>query len=148
MILRALILVFSATLLMGCDPKPVKPNTTLSLKQLMEWVIDPNADVVWDSVKSISNAKGTTEIYPRTDAQWEAVRNSAATLVEAGNLLMVEGRAKDNKQWMAYAQRLSKTAEVALKAAQDKDKETLFNAGGEIYNACKACHDKYADFDK
>jgi hypothetical protein len=133
---------------MGCDPKPVKPNTTLSLKQLMEWVIDPNADVVWDSVKSISNAKGTTEIYPRTDAQWEAVRNSAATLVEAGNLLMVEGRAKDNKQWMTYAQRLSKTAEVALKAAQDKDKEALFNAGGEIYNACKACHDKYADFDK
>ncbi len=147
-ILKVLAVFLSAILLLGCGPKPAKPNTTLTLKQVMEWVIDPNADVVWDSVKSISNAKGTTEIYPRTDAQWEAVRNSAATLVEAGNLLMVEGRAKDDKQWMAYSQRLSRMAEVALKAAQDKNKDALFDAGGNIYNACKACHDKYADFDK
>jgi hypothetical protein len=114
----------------------------------MEWVIDPNADVIWDSVKSISNARGTAEIYPRTDAQWEAVRNSAATLVEAGNLLMIEGRAKDNKQWMDFANQLSKASELVLKATQDKDKDALFDAGGNIYNACKACHDRYADFDK
>jgi cytochrome c556 len=61
---------------------------------------------------------------------------------------MVTGRAKDDKQWMAYSQRLSRMAEVALKAAQDKNKDALFDAGGNIYNACKACHDKYADFDK
>jgi len=147
-LLKALAIVLSATLFLGCSPKPAQPNTTLTMKQVMEWVIDPNADVVWDSVKSISNAKGTTEIYPRTDAQWEAVRNSAATLVEAGNLLMLAGRAKDDKQWMTYSQRLSRTAEIALKAAQDKNKDALFDAGGNIYNACKACHDKYADFDK
>lgn len=146
--LKFLSVVLSSALLLGCGPKPAQPNTTLTIKQVMEWVIDPNADVVWDSVKSISNAKGTTEIYPRTDAQWEAVRNSAATLVETGNLLMVEGRAKDDKQWIAYSQRLSRTAEVALKAAQDKNKDALFDAGGNIYNACRACHDKYADFDK
>jgi hypothetical protein len=147
-LLKVLAIVLSATLFLGCSPKPAQPNTTLTMKQVMEWVIDPNADVVWDSVKSISNAKGTTEIYPRTDAQWEAVRNSAATLVEAGNLLMLAGRAKDDKQWMTYSQRLSRTAEIALKAAQDKNKDALFDAGGNIYNACKACHDKYADFDK
>lgn len=146
--LRTLCLALSGVLLLGCGPQPVQPNTTLTLKQVMEWVIDPHADVVWDSVKSISNIKGTTEIYPRTDAQWEAVRNSAATLIEAGNLLMVEGRAKDNKQWMEYSKRLSRTAEVALKAAQDKNKDALFDAGGAIYNSCRACHDKYADFDK
>jgi len=135
-------------LLMGCGPKPAQLNTSLTLKQVMEWVIDPNADVVWDSVKSISNAQGTTEIYPRTDAQWEAVRNSAATLIESGNLLMAQGRAKDDKQWVEYSQRLSRTAEIALKASQEKNKDALFDAGGKIYNACKACHDKYADFDK
>ena len=136
------------TLLLGCSPKAPQTNSSLSLKQVMEWVIDPNADVIWDSVKSISNAQGTTEIYPRTDAQWEAVRNSAATLVEAGNLLMIEGRAKDNKQWMDFANQLSKASELVLKATQDKDKDALFDAGGNIYNACKACHDRYADFDK
>jgi hypothetical protein len=145
--LKALGLFFGVVFLFGCSPKPPQANASLSLKQVMEWVIDPNADVVWDSVKSISNAKGTTEIYPRTDAQWEAVRNSAATLVEAGNLLMIEGRAKEGNQWMEYSKRLSRTAEIALKATQDKNKDALFDAGGKIYNACKACHDKYADFD-
>ena len=90
---KVLVLLFCPFILFGCGPKTPQPNTSLSLKQVMEWVIDPNADVVWESVKTISNAKGTTEIYPRTDAQWEAVRNSAATLMEAGNILMLEGRA-------------------------------------------------------
>ena len=146
--LKILVLLFCPFILLGCGPKTAQPNSSLSLKQVMEWVIDPNADVVWESVKSISNAKGTTEIYPRTDAQWDAVRNSAATLVEAGNILMLEARAKDDKQWMEYAKRLSRTSELALKATQDKNKEALFDAGGNIYNACKGCHDKYADFDK
>ncbi len=145
--LKTFSLFFGVILLIGCGPKPAQPNTSLTLKQVMEWVIDPNADVVWDSVKSISNAKGTTEIYPRTDAQWEAVRNSAATLIESGNLLMAQGRAKDDKQWVEYSQRLSRTAELALKASQEKNKDALFDAGGKIYNACRACHDKYADFD-
>ena len=145
--LKTFSLFFGVILLTGCGPKPAQLNTSLTLKQVMEWVIDPNADVVWDSVKSISNAQGTTEIYPRTDAQWEAVRNSAATLIESGNLLMAQGRAKDDKQWVEYSQRLSRTAEIALKASQEKNKDALFDAGGKIYNACRACHDKYADFD-
>jgi cytochrome c556 len=85
----------------------------------MEWVMGSNADVIWDSVKSIFNAQGTTEIYPRTDALWAN-----------------------------YAKHLSKSAETALNATQAKDKDALFVAGGNIYNACKACHDKYTDFDK
>ena len=110
----------------------------------MEWVIDPAADVIWDSVKSIITEKGTKEIAPHTDAEWDAVRNAAATLVEAGNLLMVEGRAKDSKEWMAAARRLSDTGNAALKAAQAKNVESLFAEGGNIYKACSTCHQKYA----
>jgi cytochrome c556 len=114
----------------------------------MEWVIDPSADVVWDSVKYITTSSGTEEISPKTDADWEFIRNSAATLIQAGNILMLDHLAKDNQQWHEFAKRLSTNAEVALKAAQNKDKDALFDAGGNIYNACKACHDKYANFDK
>ena len=144
------IILFSLSLaLLGCTPDKPKTNTTsLNLKQLMEWVIDSNADVIWDSVKFITTNEGTKEIFPQTNQEWEAIRNSSATLIEAGNLLMLEGRAKDNGEWVKYAQRLSNTAEVAMKAAQEKNKETLFDAGGNIYNACKACHDKYAQLDK
>ena len=146
--LKVAVLLSCFALLLGCSPKTPALNNSLSLHQLMEWIIDPNADVIWDSVKSISTVKGTTEIYPRTDEQWDAVRNSAAILLEAGNILMIEGRAKDNKQWLEYAKQLSSASEVTLKAAQDKNKDALFDAGGNIYNARKACHDKYADFDK
>ena len=148
MSLKTISLLLCFLILFGCSPKAPPPNSSLSLKQLMEWVIDPHADVVWDSVKFISNKNGDTEIYPRSDEQWESVRNSSATLIEAGNMLMVVGRSKDDQQWIIYAHQLSQTAELALKASIDKNKEALFDAGGNIYNACKACHDKYADFDK
>ena len=136
-------------LLFGCSSLPPPPaaqpfTAVVNLKQLMEWVIDPAADVIWDAVKSIITEKGTQEIAPKTDEQWAAVRNGAATLAESANLLMIEGRARDNKEWMAAARRLTTTAEQALKAAEAKQVDALFAAGGEIYKACKACHDRYA----
>ena len=136
-------------LLVGCSPPPPPPpappfNTTLALKQVMEWVIDPAADVIWDSVKSIISEKGTQEIAPKTDAEWDGVRNAAATLVESGNLLMQQGRAKDQQEWMAAARRLSDAGGEALKAAQAKNTAALFDEGGNIYKACSGCHAKYA----
>ncbi len=144
-------LALSTVLLCGCNappppPPPAAPPFTavVNLKQLMEWVIDPAADVIWDSVKTIITEKGAHEIAPQTDEQWAAVRNGAATLAESANLLMMEGRAKDNKEWMAATRRLITTAGQALKAAEAKDAAALFTAGGDIYNACRACHQRYA----
>ena len=45
---------------------------------------------------------------------------------------------------MTAARRLGDAANQALKAAQAKNTETLFNEGGNIYKACAACHSKYA----
>jgi hypothetical protein len=138
--------------LAGCGapppPPPPKPpfNTTLVVKQVMQWVIDPAADVIWDSVKSVITEKGTQEIAPHTDAEWDNVRNAAATVMEAGNLLMIEGRARDQKEWLAAARRLSDAGSEALKAAEAKNTETLFAAGGNIYKACAACHQQYAQY--
>lgn len=133
-------------LLSSCGAPPPAPpfTTTVALKQVMEWVIDPAADVIWDSVKSIITDKGVKEIAPHTDAEWDNVRNAAATIVEAGNLLMIDGRAKDQKEWMAAAHRLSEAGSQALKAAQAKNTTALFDEGGNIYKACAACHAKYA----
>jgi hypothetical protein len=132
----------------GAPPPPVTPappfHTVLNLKQFMEWVLDPAADTVWDSVKTIITKAGAQEIAPKTDEQWAAVRNGAATLTEAGNLLMIEGRAKDSKEWMLAARRLIDAADTARVAAEAKNPETVFNTGGDIYNACRACHLKYA----
>lgn len=132
-----------ALLCSGCSELPPF-STTLSMKQFMEWVVDPAADVIWDSVKTVMTLEGTKEIRPRTDEEWAAVRNGAATLAESGNLLMIEGRARDRKEWMAAARRLIDMSGRALKAAEAKNVDALFAAGEDIYHACAACHRQYA----
>jgi hypothetical protein len=118
-------------------------NNVTDLKQLMNWVIDPAADVVWASVGTIVSAEGKQEIAPRTDDEWTAVRNSAATVAESANLLMLPGRARNQDDWMAKARNLSEAATEALRATEVKDTEALFTAGGNIYQACSDCHAKY-----
>jgi hypothetical protein len=140
----------SATLLLGCSPPPPAPPAAppvapiLTLKQTMEWVLDPAADVIWDSVKSIITASGTKEIKPETDEQWTAVRNAAATLTESGSMLMLDGRAKDRGEWVKMVKSLVTNAEQAMKAADAKSVEALFAAGGDVYVSCRTCHQLYA----
>ena len=43
----------------------------------------PNADIVWEAVKTIDSAKGTEEIRPKTDDEWTALRNAAIIIVNA-----------------------------------------------------------------
>src|SRR5207253_7284087 len=109
----------------GCAEAPQQVGSAiqpaLATKQLMEWVIDPGADAVWESVKTIITEKGVQEIAPQTDEQWEAVRNGAATLVAGADLLMRDGYARDAGEWMSAARRLIATAETARKAAEAKD---------------------------
>lgn len=120
---------------------PFKPVATV--QQLMHDVVYPNADIVWESVGTIISYEGTEEIYPKNDKEWEAVERSALTLTEAGNLLMIERRAKDRGAWMERAGALIDAASVALKAAQNRDAGAIFDSGEGIYYACEGCHVQY-----
>ena len=117
-------------------------HTIADTKQLMNWILDPAADVVWGAVGTIITAEGTERIEPKTDEEWTAVRNSAAVVAESGNLLMLPGRARD-QEWMDFARKLIDTANETLQAAEAKDAETLFTAGSDMYLVCAACHEKY-----
>lgn len=118
-------------------------HTMLTTKQLMSWIIDPNAVAIWNSVGSVVTDKGTEEKHPKTDEEWATFRNAAATLVESGNLLMLDGRAVDNDRWMATSRGMADAAATVLEAAEAKDVEAYFDAGGALYEACTACHSKY-----
>jgi hypothetical protein len=109
----------------------------------MQGVVDPCADVVWESVATIFTKQGVEERRPRTEAEWANVRNHAMMLTEAGNLLMMPPRAKDGDQWMKMAQRLIDTSSVALRAAEAHNVDQLLLIGGEIDEACENCHKKY-----
>ncbi len=148
-ILRSLLLACTI-FLASCTTTYERPpfNSPLTTHELMEWVLDPAADGVWGAVGWISNSEGDKEFFPKTQEEWDVVRNSAATLMEAANLLMLDNRAVDKKNWMQAARRLSKNAEIALAAAKAKDVKLVFDIGAEIYNACSSCHYQYANFDK
>ena len=127
----------------GPEPPPFKP--VADVKQLMQAVIDPAADAIWDATGWIVTPQGEEERKPKNDAEWVAVRNHAIALTEAGNLLMMAPRAKDGGEWMKQAQAMVDTGTAAWRAADAKDVQKLFDTGGEVYEACSSCHQKYLD---
>jgi len=142
---RVLLITVGVVFLAGCTASPPPPpfKAIADVKQLMQGTIDPSADALWDAVGWIDTESGTEERRPRTQAEWDAVRNSAITLTEAGNLLMMAPRAKDGGEWMKRSQELVDTGFAAWKAAEAKNADTLFTVGGDVYEACSRSHQAY-----
>lgn len=144
-----------AAVLAGCllqsacaDRSAVSFDTSIDTRQLMNWMIDPSSKVVFGAVATIITEQGEQNVQPRTDEEWNHVRNNAVMVLEAGNLLMLEGRARpssvqDVADWNAKARAMSAAARTAIEATDVKDPEALFAASGDIYQSCTDCHEKY-----
>src|SRR5256885_10540987 len=84
----------------AAKPAPPKPKATVppsfrpvaSIKDIMDVLVDPQSDVIFEAVATILTKAGTEERAPRTEADWDAVRRGALLLIEGGNLLMVPRR--------------------------------------------------------
>jgi hypothetical protein len=140
---RLLGAVLAVTASAACGPAPPPYKPVADVKQMMRGIVEPSADGVWKSVAIIYTKAGVEERRPRTTKEWDAVRNHAMTLAEAGNLLMLPGRARDGGDWMRYAQELIDTSTAALRAIEAKDYERLLVVGGPIDDVCERCHRKY-----
>ena len=106
----------------------------------MEAVVEPAAEAVFDAAVW---ENGVQVAAPTSDADWQALRNHAISLAEAGNLLMMAPRARDQAGWMSWAQALVDAGVVAQKAADAKSVDAIFGAGGQIYLVCTGCHQQY-----
>jgi hypothetical protein len=104
-----------------------------TIHQIMLGIVAPTSDVIF-KVPSVA---------PKTDAEWVAVQNSALTLAETGNLLLLPGRAKDNGEWAKDALAMVAAGAQAYKAANAKDAQAVSDAGDKIYDTCETCHTKY-----
>jgi hypothetical protein len=114
-----------------------------SVKQIMNGIVSPAATAVYNSVTTVMTAAGTEERAPKTDQEWDSVGDSAAALIESGNLLMIGGRAIDKADWIAMSKAMIDAAAVALKATQSRSVNDLFASGEGINNSCDTCHRKY-----
>lgn len=144
-----LIVLAGAALLYGCggqQPSPFKP--VADVKQLMNDVIDPAADAIWEASGTITTAAGSYERGPKTEEEWTAVRNNAMVLAESGNLLMmvpriIVGASQDGGEWMTLSRALVEKGEASLRAVEAKDAKQIFDVGGEVYQTCLNCHKQY-----
>jgi hypothetical protein len=167
-----LMLAFVLAGVAGCRATPQAEAPALlanaTIKDIMDSMIDPSADFVFESVATIADEKGVREIAPQTDEEWAEVRRRAVQLLEAPNLLVMEGRAVarpgdkaavagielepaqiqalidgDRAAFISHARALQDAATVALRAIDAHDKQALFESADTIDQACEGCHLKY-----
>src|SRR5262249_29217040 len=136
-----------------------------TIKDIMDSLVDPGADYIWDAVATTMTVKGKEEKYPRTDDEWKEVRRRAIHLMEASNLLLIPGRHvarpgekaldprvelppeqiealinHDRANFTKLAHGLYDSVLPVLKAIETKDKDALLEAGDAIDRACENCH--------
>jgi hypothetical protein len=122
---------------------PVETTPVASVRQIMRGIVGPAAKVVFEAVSTTVSFQGTEEHAPHTDEEWEVVGNSAAALIESGNLLLMGSRAVDKGDWVRMSQAMIDAGKVALKAVQEKNAEGVLAAGEEVNVSCDNCHRKY-----
>jgi hypothetical protein len=140
------VLVTPLALCLGCSNAPPAPpyRPVADVKAIMVNIMEPAADAYWDTVGTVIDVEGEHQIAPQTQEDWDTARNHAYVFTEAGNLLMMPTRARDNSEWMQLAQALIDSGQNAIRAAEARDTTAVFNAGAEVYEACTNCHTKYS----
>jgi hypothetical protein len=185
----AMIAAAWASLLVGCQqqvtPKEVAapPPVPLVMKSpsllkpvagiadIMAIEIDPSADALWGAVGTVVSKSGTKNNRPTTDKQWDELKDRAVMLIEASNLLLLDGRrvARDGVQkiedqgtpgnlsaeqsqnlidanrdsFASFATGLRVVGEQMLKAIDAKNPEDLMEAGAALDEVCEGCHLKF-----
>jgi len=173
--------LFGAALMTAACSKPAPaPSATkpligeitplVSVKELMEHMIDPIADNIFDAVWWDNTAAGVVEHRPTTDEDWEKVKVGAVTIAEGIELLKVprpwtppgdvndslgphppelsptQIQAKLDKDpvlWTAKIQALRNVSLEVLEIVKKKDANALWQAGGDLDEACEGCHLEY-----
>jgi hypothetical protein len=110
-------------------------RTLANVRELHDLMISPASDAVFAaSSNEAIDAKG-----------WTTARNQAIVLAEAGNLLMVGTRVRDNGNWMKMSRAMVDAAALAAAAAEKKDAKALEAATDAITVSCMECHRPYRD---
>jgi hypothetical protein len=169
-LIAGLLVIGTACRTKTSQPPPQAPAllSPATIKDIMDSMVEPSGDFVFESVQEISDERGITEKAPKTDAEWEGVRHHLYVLMEAPNLMTMEGRKAarpedrskspqienepeevqrlldtDRPSFIRRARRLQDAAALALKAVDAKDKDALFHAIDGIDKACENCHLHY-----
>lgn len=162
----------------GAKPEPAAEAATVasdlkplfSVKELMENIIDPQSDFIFDAVAVDIGAHGVVETKPTSDDDWLKVQRATVLLAESTNLLKMprpvapagdkndlsgpgqpelspeQIQAKldqDRHLWDSHVDQLRDELLKVLEIVKARDSDKLFEAGSNIDRACEACHLEY-----
>jgi len=155
----------------GCtEAPPAEPalEKSATIKEIMDSMVDPSGEFLFESVQEISDEHGITEKAPQTEEEWAEVRRRAVTLLESPNLLVMPGRRVaqanekpdrqeielaperiqqlidgDRVSFVSRAKDLQGAATMALKAIDSRNKKGLLDALTTLDKACENCHLQY-----
>jgi len=159
--------------LVACDRAPdpaATPQPVASIQEIMQALVDPSADTLWEAVSSETTAAGTVDHHPKDDAEWLALRHHAIRLAEGANLLAQPGRVvshagkqledshvegilvpaqiqklidADRPAFAQHANALQQATLDLLAAIDQRKLDGYTAAGSRIDHACEACHLRY-----
>ena len=141
---------------------------TASVEDLMRSMIGPPADALWDAVVTTVTDTGIEAVRPETEEDWSPLERDAIMLVEAGNLLLIDGRriasegsvsewpgidldpdeiavrvAENRDAWRRMARELHDAGVVMLDAVRGRDVDALLEGGDRLDVACENCHTRF-----
>jgi hypothetical protein len=112
---------------------PVTFQPVGTMRQLMIDIIYPTSDAIFYVDRE----------PPKNEKEWGDLRGQALMLAESGNLLMMDGRARDQKNWILESKMLIDIGGKAYKAAQAKDIAAIQALNDSLNAACVVCHYQY-----
>jgi cytochrome c556 len=143
----------------------------VTIRELMENIVDPIADNIFDAVATDISSKGVVETKPTSDEDWAKVRIGAVTLAESVNLLKIPRAVappgdvnhnavgpnapelppdqiqakidRDRARWNQHVDQLGAIALEVLEIVKTKNADALFEAGGKLDKVCESCHLEY-----
>jgi hypothetical protein len=144
----------------SCTKSGPQYRTDATIKDIMDSIVDPNADFLWEAVSITSNRDGITQKSPKNDEEWRELRRRAISLMEAVNLIQIPGRKvarpgekaedpridldpaviqtmidADPASWSEHARALYDATALILKAIEAKSTDGVLQYGDTIDKA-------------
>ena len=113
------------------------------MHDLMAHLLTPASEAIWESSGYVITEEGEFSLEPTSEEEWQRVLYGAKVITESAYLLNIPSRSKDRKEWIIFSNLLKDVGEKAFEAAEEKNVESLFEIGAELYQVCEACHQVY-----
>lgn len=148
--------LFAGLLLAQTPAAPAKP--VADVNQLMRGLFFPHSNVVFATqrvnpaeVKRAPEPSAATDPLDGVFGGWDAVENSALTMLEGSELLLTPGRMCSNGKaapvnapdWIKFVQDVRAASLVAYNAAKTKDLDKMFEVSDTLNVSCSNCHGRY-----